>query len=222
MALTKQQILDTVLLAYALSGDDQDALAAGLASAQITALSATYRQAAKTVGTEAADWQPGEDVQQSIQGQAATIASGIGETFLELVQSAAEVFLDGWEALNESLDGAASSLASALTNAVKTLTGWKTDQIVDTTLDTGMDDGTEIFCGDYLAGDLLAGDEIDPSLLAVAVLPAEAVGEDCAPYAGQLYNIEDYQLIPEFPRHPLCPHHKTVVYLGNQDDQQAA
>ncbi len=185
-------------------------------------MSATYRQAASTAGASAADWQPSDEVQQSIQDQAAAIASGIGETFLELVQNAASAFLDGWEALNDNLDGAAAALASALTGAVKTLTGWKSDQVVDTTLVTGIDDGTGVFCGDYLAGDLLAGDEIDPSLLKVAVLPSDAVGEDCEPYAGETFDIEEYQLIPEFPRHPFCPHHKIVVYLGSEDNQQAA
>ncbi len=219
MALTRQQILDTVLLAYALSADDQGVLAAGLAGAQLAAMSAIYRQAASTAGASASGWQPTEEVQQSIQDQAASLVSGIADTFLGLVQSAADSFLDGWEALYGDLEGAASALASALTGAVKALTGWKADQIVDTTLVTGMDDGTEAFCQDYLAGDLIAGDEIDPSQLMVAVIPIYAVGEDCEPYAGEMFDIEDYQLIPDFPIHPLCPHRKTVVYLG---DGQAA
>lgn len=214
MALTKKQILEAILLAYALTPDEVAGLAANLAVAQLAAMTATYSQAASVVGASAGGWQPADDVKQAIEDQLAQDAAGIADTFVGLVQNAASAFLDGWAESQDSLDGAASALATTLTGTADTLTGWKADQIADCTLTGGIDDGTDAFCADYLAGDLLAGDDIDPSQLAVAVLPMEATGEDCEPYAGELFDIEEYQVIPDFPLHPGCKHHKTVVYLG--------
>lgn len=220
MTITREDIERTARAAYTPTADDEHRLRDALKVAILGSLLATYRQAASALGVSgAAQRSPTKDVEALIETQASEAASGIVATFAANIASHVSSYLDAAAETVAEMRDAISGLVSSTRAWVRDHLGWKAPQITGATTGAGIDDGSEAFADDYLDGVLEVGDDIDPQNVEVAVVPEEASGDICSVYAGNTYPIEDYQLIPDFPVHPNCPHLKIVQYI---DDEAAA
>lgn len=224
MTMTHDEVARTARAGYALTDDDRHSLRAALKAALLASMIATYKQAGAALRVAGlSGWQPPAEAEQALEQVAERDATSIAETFAANVATQVGAYLEEAQAAGLAALEAIGGLVQSVRVWLREHLAWKRPQIVQATTGAGIDAGTETFADDYTDGDLDLGDDIDPACVEVAVLPEDAATHDiCEEYAGNTYPIEDYQLIPDFPVHPNCPHMKIVQYITDEAAQVAA
>lgn len=221
----RKRTLQEVSEAFSLSKDQETALARTIYQHKLEAATASYKQAAHALKVSLPqDWSLPQVVQKRIAGQSVSSSKSISKTYQSLLQSKTDALITDWERSHPETrswgkDAVYGYLLGQLLDWVHTFMDWKVDQIVQTEISDGLDQGTRDFLDDLTSGDLEVGDPedlgpgIDLSQAKLAVVPSESSRDFCHEYAGQVFDLSEYDSIPHFPAHPNCIHR--LVFLVN-------
>jgi len=209
-------IIAGVTAAFLLTDSAIRQMAAVILAARLAALTASYEDAAATMGADVPDdWQPPDDLHDAMRQAAEANARHIADTYRADMEATALAFLLAWQAQHDgSLDGARDALREHLANWCTTRAAWKSSQVAQYETASAADDGTEQFIQELLDGTALDsnGDPIDSRGAVVAILPDYSSPDGiCSDYAGETFPLEDYDLLPDYPAHQNCIHEKTIV-----------
>ncbi len=92
---------------------------------------------------------------------------------------------------------------------IQTYSVAKSQQVASYETGRGWDTGILAVIGWLLQG---SGQGADTSAdMVVTVIPSGASCDTCETYAGEVFEIDEADTIPEFPIHPNCPHMKLVI-----------
>lgn len=217
------EIAADLVAGFLLTDDQVTRMAAAIAQARLAAYRATYAAAASTMGvTLPADWQPDEDTTDACDEDAQASADGIAQTYQRDLTAAALAYLAQWRDDHDGdLAGASGALGVYLHGWATDRAVWKSEQVANAEAGAGANDGIDDASGDALDGVLLGPDgaPIDGSLYVVVIVPDDAAEPFCADYAGEMYDLSQYDELPDFPTdaHPNCIHEKWVVDIGGVD-----
>lgn len=192
-----------LLAAYSWTRTDIERLAHLLAGAHVAAIQRAANRTRQTMGASST-WEPDKEMRRQAQATFTKVAAGIAATFQDLLKHF--LLRESFASVKEAVAGIASWL--------QTLLKWKVKQVVNGTVAPGTDKGTSLVVADALAGDLVdeeTGEVIDASVYAFTVLPEESSKDICSLYAGNTYQLDEWDDVPPFPIHLLCPHERVVL-----------
>lgn len=202
----RQHLIALCLVAYAFTRDEIRRLTLLLAEAQLAAQERAVGRARETVGASTS-WSPTSAQQQDAHEQARQAAEGIAATFLLLLHGylTRERFLTTSEA------------QAGIAAWAHTLVTWKVPQVVNVTLGAGQERGTDLVVTELLDGDL---EDEDGAVIGAAgyqfqVIPDESSNDFCRDYAGQTFDLSEWEEVPAFPAHPSCRHSRVLVPISS-------
>lgn len=211
--------------AYEMSQAQTQALGVAIYTARLSAYETGYAANAQRLGVELpADWQPDRATMRTIAEQSLAAAIGVAATYRADLMRFAYAFIRQWEAdHNGSTMGALSALNSAGADWAAKRAAWKAEQIGSYEAQVGYQQGAQDLIGDLLDGDLTNadGETLDLSSfdtsggVYVAVVPDASSADMCADFAGNVYPIDAYDDLPDFPAHIGCIH-EIVLILGSE------
>jgi hypothetical protein len=211
-------LIAAITAAYLLTPSEQKALAEALYAGRLAAAIASYRQAAAAVGADVPDdYEPDDVCLEDLATAATTHARSIAHTYQRDMEMAALLFLRAWEQQHgDTLDTARAgpALRQHLGQWADERADWKSEQIARAETGAGADAGVDQFIADLRRGTAVdsTGQPIDSSGAVVAILPDYSSPDGvCSDYAGNVYALEAYDSLPDFPAHPNCIHEKVIL-----------
>lgn len=222
--MTDAALIALIVQAYAMTEQDVNTLAGHLATARLAAMQRAYRKAQHTVHA-APVWEPGERDIKRAHRLAHKAAASIAETYRTLLSHFLERVLAvekqrkglhtaAWTDLYGSVREAVRDLVGKVKTFVSDLAGWKSKQVADYTCGQGNYDGTGVFIVDVESGDVIdseTGEVIQGGDYAIQCLPAESSSDVCSTVAGQQFDLNEWQDLPEMPNHSSCSHEYIIV-----------
>jgi len=215
-ARERDAIIAGVTVAFLLRESEISQMVAAILAARMAALTASYTDAAATMGVDVPDdWEPPDELVSRMRSASERNAKSIAETYRSDLEATALAFLLAWEGQHGgSLDGARDALREHLADWCATRAAWKASQVSQYETASGSDSGTEQFIQELLDGTATDsnGDPIDSTGAVVAVLPDYSSPDGiCSDYAGETFPLADYDLLPDYPVHLNCIHEKTII-----------
>lgn len=190
----------------------------------------SYKHCASLTHSQLGDWQPKEAALKQMARESLEQAESIANTFHELVLSQAKQELakqqtraddsgdgtdtSGTDDAHAGLKALLLALALFLLAWAGSFLPWKLAQIADYTTSLGQNDGTYQFLEDYGLGYLEFGGDVDPSTVQICVLPPDSSSDFCHGFAGNIYALDDWVLLPRFPAHVGCIHYVMLLVGG--------
>lgn len=210
MTNAEKALIALLILAFMLSKADIKAMASLILTARIASMKAAYSQANDVVGIDGDDWEPDAELQSMAKSASEQDAESIASTYKDDLEAVATAFVLAWMLDHESLDGCEAAARKEIAVWAIARAEWKSVQIADYTCGSGANDGTDMWIGDFLDGDLDLPDGVSEDDVEITVLPEESSNDLCSEYAGKTFDINEYDDIPDFPIHTGCPHRKVV------------
>lgn len=210
MTNAEKALIALLILAFLLSKADIKAMASLIFTARIASMKAAYSQASDTVGISDEDWEPPSDLRRMAEDVSQQDTDSIASTYKDDLEAVATAFVAAWMLDHETLDGCEAAARIEISVWAIARAEWKSVQIADYTCGSGANDGTDLWIGDCLDGDLDLPDGVSEDDVEVEIQPEDAVCKECKEYAGQRFSLEDADDI-ELPAHANCPHHKIIV-----------
>lgn len=205
----KAALIALLIAAFLLTDSDIAAMATLITTARLDSAKVSYAQASDTTGVDGSDWEPSDEVQQTIQDVSTQDAESIAATYEDDLTSVTTRFVDAWLIDHDTLDGCEDATRKELAEWVADRTTWKSEQIANYTCSSGANTGTDEWLDDLDEGGFGG---LNPDDLEVTVLPEESSNDLCADYAGKVFGIDEVDTIPSFPIHSNCPH-RIVIQL---------
>lgn len=219
-----EQIIAAVTAAFALNADDLDQLEQDIYSTRAITFEAAYAEAASLFDTEqndesALDDDDAADQQQQSHAAALSIANTYHNSLANQVQ---QQLLQLLPSLGEHLEGAEKALATGIGAWAGQRAGWKSKQVANYEAGSAADAGTNKFVDDMLSGEFGLPEGVSASDVYVTILPEYSSPDTiCGEFAGNVYTLDQYYDLPDYPAHGNCIHEKVIV-LGNAVDAAAA
>lgn len=218
--MTDSQLITHILSAYALTKDDITSLATIITQSRLNIAQTSYRRAQRTTGL-APNYTVKNSLQRQIERQSAKDAQSIAETYQDLLRTFLETMLEArslsktWSDVFSNVRDAVTALVAGVGVWLSDFLPWKTKQIANVTCGSGLNDGIDQFIEDNYGNeiDTESGEVVNWKDYAVIVLPSESSSDLCKDYAGQTFDLSEYDTIPEFPAHTGCPHYKQIVQV---------
>lgn len=210
MTSAEKALIALLILAFMLSKADIKAMAALILTARIASMKAAYSQANGAVGIDDDGWEPDAELQSMAKSASEQDAESIAGTYKDDLEAVATAFVVAWMLDHESLDGCEAAARKEIAVWAIARAEWKSVQIADYTCGSGANDGTDMWIGDFLDGDLDLPDGVSEDDVEVEIQPPESSSDFCKNYAGQRFSLDD-DSIPDFPAHIGCIHRKTIV-----------
>jgi hypothetical protein len=210
MTNAEKALIALLVAAFLLSNAEIKAMASLILTARIASMKAAYSQASNTVGIDDSNWEPPSDLRKMAEDVSKQDADSIANTYKDDLEAVTTAFVVAWMIDHESLDGCEAAARKEISVWAIARAEWKSKQIADYTCGSGANDGTDMWIGDFLDGDLDLPDGITEDDVEIEIQPEEAVCKECKEYAGQRFSLEDADDI-ELPAHPACPHHKVIA-----------
>jgi hypothetical protein len=205
----EKALIALLIAAYLLSKEDTKAMASAIETARIDSAKASYQQSSDTVGADT-DWEPDDDLAKEIKDLSEQDAEGIADTYEAELSNQAEAFVTGWVGDHDSLDGCEDAARIALVAWALSRAAWKSEQIANYSCGAGANVGVDQWILDLLDEDFDLPDDISVDDIELTVLPEESSSDECEEYAGEVFDIDEYDSIPDFPIHSNCIHRKVV------------
>ena len=216
------ELVRLILDAFGLTADALSALVDAIKNALLDAMAAAYQRCLSALGltsaSDAAAWTPTQENITTATQLAQSHAESIVQTYQRELVNVVQGYAQSYESANGSLDGIEGPMGDLLTQWTATRSAYKSEQITGYECGLGAEQGFQAFVADLASGSLidpetgevLSGDSGD---YAIAVLPAESSHDECRDYAGQTFDVQEADSLPEFPLHAGCPHYKTLVMM---------
>jgi len=210
MTNKEKALIALLVAAFLLSKADIKAMASLIFTARIASMKAAYSQASSTVGISDEEWEPPSDLREMAEDVSEQDADSIADTYKKDLEAVATAFVVAWMLDHESLDGCEPAARKEIAVWAIARAEWKSKQIANFTCGSGYNDGTDMWIGDFVDGDLDLPDGVSEDDVEVTVLPEESSNDICSAYAGETFDIDEYDSIPDFPIHSNCPHRKVI------------
>lgn len=210
MTNSEKALIALLVAAFLLSKADIKAMASAILAARIASMKAAYSQASSTVGIDDTDWEPDAELQSMAKDASRQDAESIASTYKDDLEAVATAFVVAWMLDHESLDGCEAAARVEIAVWAIARAEWKSKQIADYTCGSGANDGTAMWVADAMDGEFELPDGVTLDDIEVTVLPEESSSDLCSEYAGETFDIDEYDSIPDFPIHANCPHRKVV------------
>lgn len=210
--ITRADLKQQALQAYALTEADQAGLAQAIYAQRLEARRAARNHAAQTVQAPVDDaWEPPAEALRQMADESLAHAADIAQTYHEDLEAHIESLM------NEEADEPAHHLASGLLSWANDRAGWKSVQIGQYETHQAGNLGTR----DALAGLAIrrttADDSsgVDPAVFGLVVYPGTAAEPFCQRLAGHVYGVWEYEYLTRvLPAHQNCPHGVYIFPLG--------
>jgi hypothetical protein len=209
MTNAEKALIALLVAAFLLSKADTKAMASLIFTARIASMKAAYSQASSTVGIDDTGWEPDAELQSMAEDVSQQDADSIASTYKDDLEAVATAFVVAWMLDHESLDGCEAAACKEISVWAAARAEWKSKQIADYTCGSGANDGTNMWIGDFLDGDLDLPDGVSEDDVEIEVQPEESSSDFCKNYAGQRFSLDDD--VPDFPAHSNCIHRKVIV-----------
>lgn len=210
MTADEKALIALLVAAFLLSSKEIAAMATLISVARIDSAKASYAAASDTAGVSGEDWEPDKEFQDMANEVSEKDAQSISDTYKADLESVAAAFVAGWLLDHETLDGCEAKARESLSIWTKQRAEWKSEQIAKWTCGSGASDGTDLWLGDLIDGEFDLPEGLSADDVEVTVLPETATCSRCLEYAGESFDIDEIDDIPEFPLHTGCDHRKVV------------
>lgn len=216
---TRKEILALIIAYFLLSQDEQDLLIAAIYTALRAAMIASYRWNAHRLGIPS-EWLPNKDEEDALQALAKLRGEQITATYEDNVIRATTTFLDAYEKANGSLEAVLPDLRDTLKQYTDARTEQKAEEISKYETGEGANKGINVVIGDITNAD--EGDNVyvsdeDMARIFVGVMPETSRGEDeCEEWAGEMVELLEADIIPDFPIHQNCPHYRVLIDMRDE------
>lgn len=208
MASADEQALIALLIAaFLLSQNEIEAMTSAIIVARIASARASYARASDTAGVDGSDWEPSDDLTQEIGDTSEQDAEGIAATYRDDLGIVVAGFVTSWLGTHDTLDGCEAAARHEVATWATDRAAWKSEQIANYTGGSGANSGTNQWVDDLSDGEF---DGVNPDDVEITVLPEESSNDLCREYAGEVFEMSEYDTIPDFPIHGGCPHRKVV------------
>ncbi len=210
MTSDEKALIAVLVAAFLLSSKDIKDMAVAIFVGRVASMKAAYAQASDTVGIDGSLWVVPDDLQSEISDTSEQDAEGIAATYKDDLESVASAFVVGWMTNHDSLDGCEEAARQSLSTWALQRSSWKSEQIANYTCSNGASLGIDQWASDLVDGDIDLPEGLSADDVEVTVLPEESSNDICKEYAGQSFDVDEIDDIPDFPAHPSCQHRKVI------------
>jgi hypothetical protein len=205
----EKALIALLVMAFLLSHSEITAMATLIFTARMDSAKASYQQASDTIGADT-DWEPSNALQRQLRDSSEQDAQSISATYKADLGVQATSFVESWMTTHESLEGCEAAARAELAQWATTRAEWKSEQVAGYTCGSGANTGTNEWIDDLIDEDIDLPAGISADDVIVTVLPEESSNDICKEYAGQSFDIDEIDDIPDFPVHLGCPHRKVI------------
>ena len=188
---------------------DTDAIISACLAARLDAYMAAWQHVASITGqsTEESASEQSSDLHDD---ESSADAASIADTMQRMAESAALAFL---AAFTGTPDEAEIALLAYMRQWINDYSAAKSKQVGSYETGRGWETGITDAIDRIIGG----GQTVVPEDYIVTVIPDFSSPDECADYAGDIFELDELDDIPEFPIHPNCPHMKILMKRADSE-----